>query len=141
MANKDQKIDTSMQNDDAGERDLRYGHAFGTQRDRSEGEECYLETNSDAWTAVPSRESLGPEEQRKDDRRIEAEVHERLAGHDRLGSSNIEVRVAGGGVVLAGRVEDADIRHLAEEVLTDLSGVKAVYNQLQLRAHEQGDRE
>jgi hypothetical protein len=122
--------------DEAGSRDLRYGHAFGTQRDRSEGEGDYLETGSDAWTEVPSKESLGPEEQRRADRRIEAEARERLAGHDRLGSSNIEIRVQAGEVVLAGRVEDAEVRHLAEDALRGISGVKAVYNRLRVRSHE-----
>jgi osmotically-inducible protein OsmY len=125
--------------DEAGSRDLRYGHAFGTQRDRSEGEEGYLETGSDAWTEVPSKESLGPEEQRRADRRIEAEARERLAGQDRLCSSNIEVRVERGAVVLAGRVEDAEVRQLAEDALGGVSGVKAIYNQLHVRSNRSGN--
>jgi hypothetical protein len=124
--------------DEAGSRDLRYGQAFGTQRDRSEGEERYLETDSNAWTALPSKEGLGPEEQRKEDRRIEAEVLERLANHDRLRSSNIEVRVEGSALVLTGRVEDAKVRQLAEDALGGISGVKAVYNQLRAKAQEPG---
>lgn len=126
--------------DDYGSRDLRYGHAFGTQRDRSEGEEGYLDTANDVWTSVPSKEGLGPEEQEQEDRRIEAEVRERLADHDRLDASSIRVRVQGGEVALTGTVEDAATRQLAEGALGGISGVKAVYNQLRLRPHERGEQ-
>jgi osmotically-inducible protein OsmY len=122
--------------DDYGSRDLRYGHAFGTQRDRSKGEEGYLDTANDVWTSVPSREGLGPEEQEKDDRRIEAEVRERLTDHDRLDASSIQVRVEGGEVALTGTVEDADIRQLAEDALGGITGIKAVYNQLRVQSDE-----
>jgi osmotically-inducible protein OsmY len=119
--------------DDYGSRDLRYGHAFGTQRDRSEGEEGYLDTANDVWTSVPSKESLSPEEQKQEDRRIEAEVRERLTNHDRLDTSSIQIRVQGGGVALTGTVEDADVRQLAEGALGGITGIKAVYNQLQVQ--------
>lgn len=41
----------------AGQRDLDYGHAFGTQKDRSEGgEPDYLDDYSDGWQdSVPDR--------------------------------------------------------------------------------------
>lgn len=95
---RDDNDDTNGSTDgDHGSRDLRYGHAFGTQRDRSEGEGGYLDTANDVWTSVPSREGLGPEEQEKEDRRIEAEVSERLADQDRLDASGIQVRVEGEG--------------------------------------------
>lgn len=123
-----------------GSRDLRYGHAFGTQRDRSEGEEGYLDTANDVWTSVPSKESLGPEEQEQEDRRIEAEVRGRLADHDRLDPNNIQVRVERGEVALTGTVEDADVRQLAEGALGGITRIKAVYNQLRLRPHERDEK-
>ena len=139
----------SNDNDDAnrptddgyGSRDLRYGHAFGTQRDRSEGEEDYLDTANDVWTEVPSKEGLGPEEQEKADRRIEAEARERLAGHDRLDADSIQVCVERGGIALTGTVADADIRQSAEDALGGISGVKAVYNNLDVRPPERGEQE
>lgn len=139
----------SDDNDDAngppddgyGSRDLRYGHAFGTQRDRSKGEEGYLDTANDVWTSVPSKESLSPEEQEQEDRRIEAEVRERLTDHDRFDASSIQVRVEGGGVALTGTVEDADVRQLAEGALGGITGIKAVYNQLQVQSDENGEPE
>ena len=121
--------DANRPTDDGyGSRDLRYGHAFGTQRDRSEGEEGYLDTANDVWTEGPSREGLGPEAQQKADRRIEAEARERLASHDRLDAGSIRVRLEGGGIALTGTVADADVRQMAENALGGISGVKAVYN-------------
>ena len=45
-------------NGEPGKRDLEYGHAFGTQRDRSKGGQPeYFENYSDDWQdAVPERD-------------------------------------------------------------------------------------
>ena len=49
-----------LTDDGYGSRDLRYGHAFGTQRDRSEGEEGYLDTANDVWTEGAVQRGLRP---------------------------------------------------------------------------------
>lgn len=44
-------------------------------------------------------------------------------------------------MALTGTVEDAGVRQLAEDALEGISGIKAVYNQLQVQSDESGEPE
>ena len=68
------------------------------------------------------------------DEGLREEIRARLAGHDLLDASEIEVEVSGSGnVVLNGWVEDGDANRLAELLASDVSGVASLENHLQLR--------
>ena len=107
----------------AGHRDLDYGQAFGTQRDRSSGNEAdYVEDYSESWIdALP-------------DARLERDVREHL--REVLNTLNINalnVIVEGGAVTLRGGVEDAGVSSEVERVVKEVAGVKTVVNHLQTR--------
>jgi hypothetical protein len=75
----------------------------------------------------------GPKGYRRSDDRILEEVSDRLMTHPDVDASDIEVRVAGGVVTLAGTVEDRHEKHLAEYIAEDAIGVDDVDNQLKVR--------
>ena len=107
----------------AGHRDLDYGHAFGTQRDRSSGNEAdYVEDYSESWIdALP-------------DARLERDVREHLRDVlDTLNINTLDVTVAEGAVTLQGSVEDAGVSSEVERVAKEVAGVKTVVNHLQTR--------
>ena len=108
----------------AGHRDLDYGHAFGTQRDRSSGNEAdYVEDYSESWIdALP-------------DARLERDVRERLREvlGDALNINTLEIIVEESVVTLQGSVEDADVSREVERAVKEVVGVKTVHNRLQAR--------
>ena len=108
----------------AGHRDLDYGHAFGTQRDRSSGNEAdYVEDYSESWIdALP-------------DARLERDVREHLREvlGDALNINTLDIIVEESVVTLRGDVEDADVSREAERVVKEVAGVETVINRLQTR--------
>jgi hypothetical protein len=74
----------------------------------------------------------GPKGYRRSDDRILEEICERLTDHPSIDASDIEVQVANGDVTLAGRVESRTVKHLAENMVETVSGVKEVHNQLRV---------
>ena len=117
MTDEDEKNSST----EAGRRDLDYGHAFGTQRDRSSGNEAdYVETYSDSWIdALPDVE--------RDDAGLERAVRERLSKVD-----GVDVEVKEGVVTLRGSVK-ADVGNELERTIKDMAGVKEVHNELKTR--------
>ncbi len=108
----------------AGHRDLDYGHAFGTQRDRSSGNETdYVEDYSESWIdALP-------------DAGLERDVRARLLEvlGETLNVNTLDITVKEGVVTLRGRVEDAGVSSKVERVVKEVTGVKTVHNRLQTR--------
>ena len=119
MSDEDEK-DTNAK---AGERDLDYGNAFGTQRDRSSGNEAdYVENYSDSWIdALPDVE--------RDDAGLERAVRERLSGK----VDGALIKVKEGVVTLQGNVKDKSVKDNLERTVRDMSGVKEVRNELKMR--------
>jgi hypothetical protein len=74
----------------------------------------------------------GPKGYRRSDERILEEVCERLTAHPSIDATDIEVQVADGDVTLTGRVETRTVKHLTENMVETVSGVKEVHNQLRV---------
>jgi osmotically-inducible protein OsmY len=73
-----------------------------------------------------------PRFQRRADDKIREEILELLTNNADLDASEVEVHVEGGEVTLTGTVDSRDARWLAEDLVTSVSGVCEVFNQLKL---------
>jgi hypothetical protein len=74
----------------------------------------------------------GPKGYTRTDDRIREEVCERLSRDDDVDASEIEVRVLNGEVTLEGMVQTRSMKHQAEDLAEDVSGVTDVNNQLRV---------
>jgi len=80
----------------------------------------------------------GPKGYRRSDERILEDVCERLTDHPSIDASDINVTVADGDVTLTGRIESRTVKHLAENMVETVSGVKEVHNQLRVTTPHSG---
>jgi osmotically-inducible protein OsmY len=74
----------------------------------------------------------GPKGYTRSDDRIHDEVCERLTHHPLIDASAMEVLVKDGEVTLAGEVTDRRMKHFAEDVVDQVSGVREIHNQLRV---------
>lgn len=74
----------------------------------------------------------GPKNYRRSDVRIIEDVNERLMEHPDIDASEIEVSVSDGIVALSGMVDNRWAKHLAEDIVESVSGVKGVDNRLRV---------
>jgi osmotically-inducible protein OsmY len=99
-------------------------------------------TRGKAWGEAPgglerrtpgsSQPGTGPRFQRRSDDKIREEIWELLNNNADLDASEVEVHVEGGEVTLSGTVESRDARWLTEDLVTSVSGVREVYNQIKV---------
>ena len=92
------------------------------------GREAYRDDDRGAGPYV----GRGPKGYRRSDDRILEEVCERLTDHPSIDASDVEVKVTDGDVTLTGRVESRTVKHLTENMVETVSGVKEVHNQLRV---------
>jgi len=78
----------------------------------------------------------GPKGYQRGDERIREDVCERLTHHPEIDAVEIEVTVKDGEVTLTGSVDDRQAKRMAEDVAENVSGVKDVKNQVQVRQHQ-----
>jgi osmotically-inducible protein OsmY len=83
-------------------------------------------------TPGSSQSGTGPRFQRRSDDKIREEIWELLSNNADLDASEVEVLVEGGEVTLTGTVDSRDARWLTEDLVTSVSGVREVYNQLKV---------
>jgi osmotically-inducible protein OsmY len=83
-------------------------------------------------TPGSAQPGLGPRFQRRSDDKIREEIWELLSNNADLDPSEVEVLVEGGEVTLTGTVDSRDARWLTEDLVTSVSGVREVYNQLKV---------
>ena len=76
----------------------------------------------------------GPRGYRRSDESIRDDTCESLTQHPDIDATGIEVSVEGGEVTLAGTVDERDAKWLAEEIAEEVSGVRAVFNELRVVA-------
>jgi hypothetical protein len=74
----------------------------------------------------------GPKGYTRTDERIREDVCDRLSMDDDIDASEIEVRVKDGEVTLEGTVPTRSMKHQAEDLVENLSGVKDVHNSLRV---------
>jgi hypothetical protein len=74
----------------------------------------------------------GPKGYVRSDERMREEVCERLSRDDYIDASEIEVRVQDGEVTLAGTVPTRRMKHRAEDLADDVTGVSDVHNRLRV---------
>jgi len=79
----------------------------------------------------------GPRGYQRHDDRIREDVCERLTFHPDIDAVEIEVTVKDGEVTLTGAVDDRHTKRMAEDVAENVSGVKDVKNQVQVRQQPQ----
>jgi len=74
----------------------------------------------------------GPKNYVRTDERIREDVCDRLSIDDDVDASEVEVRVQDGEVMLEGSVPTRSMKHRAEDLAEDASGVKDVHNHLRV---------
>jgi osmotically-inducible protein OsmY len=75
----------------------------------------------------------GPRGYERSDERIHEEVCERLTHHPLIDASLMEVSVKNREVTLSGQVLDRQMKHMAEDVADEVSGVREIHNNLRVR--------
>ena len=81
---------------------------------------------------VHQHQGKGPKGYKRSDERIHDEVCECLTRHPSIDASLVEVHVQDGEVTLTGEVADRRMKHLAEDVTDEVSGVRQIHNQLRV---------
>jgi osmotically-inducible protein OsmY len=79
-----------------------------------------------------SHRGKGPRTYRRSDDRIHDEVCERLTRHPLIDASLMDVQVKDGEVVITGEVLDRRMKHMAEDVIDEVSGVREIHNHLRI---------
>ena len=75
----------------------------------------------------------GPKGYVRSDDRIHEEICERLTHHPLIDASLMDVSVKDREVTLTGEVQNRQMKHLAEDVVDEVSGVREIQNNLRVR--------
>lgn len=105
-----------------------YGYGFG-QEGRGEG-------NGGERGRFAGR---GPRGYRRSDERILEDVCDSLSSGI-IDASDIEVKVDDGEVTLTGEVERRDWKHIAEDMASDVNGVRDIHNRIRVRREERAEQ-
>lgn len=81
----------------------------------------------------PSYRGRGPKGYVRSDERIRELISERLAEHDAIDATDIDVVVSNGEVTLTGTIDSRRNKRLAEDVADSVLGVRDVHNQLRVQ--------
>lgn len=92
--------------------------------------EDYAKAGLGDFDKDPSRAAALVQEPSPEDERLAEQVRDRLAQHEMIDPSRIEVHVIGGEVRLIGTAENRYIRHRAEELAREIEGVTEVLNKI-----------
>jgi hypothetical protein len=80
----------------------------------------------------PKHKGKGPKGYKRSDERIHDEICERLTHHPLIDASTMDVYVKDGEVTLSGEVIDRNMKHFAEDVIDQVSGVREIHNELRV---------
>ncbi len=86
----------------------------------------------DTFANQPNFRGRGPKNYQRSDARIHDEICERLSDDSAVDASDIEVTVKEAVVHLEGQVDSRRMKHRAEDVVADCSGVKEIENRLRI---------
>ena len=75
---------------------------------------------------------LGPQNYTRSDERIREDLNERLTDADDIDARGLMVEVSNGIATLSGNVEQRWMKHRAEDIVENCSGVRDVRNQIQV---------
>jgi hypothetical protein len=76
--------------------------------------------------------SKGPKSYQRPDERIHDEVCRRLTQHPLIDAGFMNVQVENGEVTLTGEVLDRRMKHMVEDVVDEVSGVRDIHNKLRV---------
>ena len=79
-----------------------------------------------------SHKGKGPKGYKRPDESIHDEVCERLTRHPLVDATLMYVEVEGGEVTLTGEVLDRRMKHMAEDIVDEVSGVREIHNKLRV---------
>ena len=105
--------------------------AYGSRSSGSSQGREYGYGGSERWRSGDFS-GRGPKGYQRSDNRIIEDVCDRLTDAADVDASNIEVKVNGGEVTLAGTVNDRFDKRRAEELVENISGVREVHNNLRV---------
>lgn len=86
----------------------------------------------------PSYAGRGPKGYKRADDRIHEEVCEKLTRDPWIDASQIDVSVKDGEVKLDGHVHDRRVKHMVEDAVASVSGVREIHNRIKVERHEPG---
>ena len=81
----------------------------------------------------PSFRGRGPKGYARSDERIREEICDRLTEHHDIDASDLSVEVSQGEVTLTGNVDLRGVKHMAEDVVESVAGVKEIHNLIRVR--------
>lgn len=115
----------------------RYGESQGRHAQSGHGRGG-VEFAGHGHDSAPSRgipsghRGRGPRDYVRSDARITDDIIDRLTDDDRIDASEILVMVEAGVVTLTGNVPERGMKHRAEDLVADASGVRDVHNRIRV---------
>jgi osmotically-inducible protein OsmY len=91
----------------------------------------YMGSSMGSGTGLGYR-GLGPQNYTRSDERIREDINERLTDADDIDARGLMVEVSNGIATLSGNVEQRWMKHRAEDIVENCSGVRDVRNQIQV---------
>ena len=79
----------------------------------------------------------GPKGYTRPDERIKEEICERLTRHPEIDASDIEIEARQGVITLTGSVDHRSLKHLVEDLVENVSGVKDIENRIAVKSQSQ----
>ena len=86
-------------------------------------------------------QNRGPKGYKRSDERIREDLCDRLSDHHEVDSSDVEVKVQSGEVILSGHVTERRHKHLIEQLAESISGVQDVRNEIRVKRPGQESQE
>ena len=102
---------------------------YGTMGNRGQQQQFGQSTWHDTQE---SHRGKGPKGYQRSDERIREDINEQLSDDHQIDASEIEVKVEKGEVTLTGSVNERITKHLVEEIVESVSGVKNVENRIRV---------
>jgi hypothetical protein len=84
----------------------------------------------------PSYSGRGPKGYKRTDDRIHEEICEKLTKDPWIDASHIEVSVKDQEVTLEGHVHERRVKHMVEDAVASVSGVREIHNSLKVERHD-----
>jgi hypothetical protein len=107
---------------------------------RQNYERSFSESGRGGRSSEGPHSGRGPKGYQRSDERVREDICDRLTEHGHIDASEIEVTVKNGEVTLNGSVENRQMKHMIEDLVDAVGGVKDVQNHLRVAKSEEGSR-